>query len=44
MLYNEEGKDDDEQICHRSIVAGLLLNMGASIECSETYRVYRLNK
>lgn len=34
--------DDEEGICHRSIVAGLLLNMGACVECSEAYRVYRL--
>lgn len=34
--------DDEEGICHRSIVAGLLLNMGACVECNEAYRVYRL--
>lgn len=34
--------DDEEGICHRSIVAGLLLNMGACVECSEDYRIYRL--
>ena len=34
--------DEEEAICHRSIVAGLLLNMGACVECSEDYRVYRL--
>lgn len=36
--------DDEEGICHRSIVAGLLLNMGACVECSEAYRVYRLGQ
>ena len=36
--------EDEEQMCHRSIVAGILYNMGACIECDETYRVYRLNK
>ena len=35
--------DDEEQICHRSIVAGILLNMGASVECSDGYRVYHLD-
>ena len=30
--------DDEEGICHRSIVAGLLLNMGACVECNEAYR------
>ena len=36
-------EDDEEQLCHRSIVAGLLLNMGASIECDEAYSIYRLD-
>lgn len=35
--------DDEEYLCHRSIVAGLLLNMGVSIECNNAYRVYRLD-
>ena len=35
--------DDEEQICHRSIVAGILLNMGASVECSDGYRIYHLD-
>lgn len=35
--------DDLEQICHRSIVAGLLINMGASIECDEAYSIYCLD-
>lgn len=34
--------DNEEGICHRSIVAGLLFNMGACVECSEAYRIYRL--
>lgn len=34
--------DDEEGLCHRSIVAGLLLNMGARVDCNEDYRVYRL--
>lgn len=34
--------DDEEGICHRSIVAGLLLNLGVCVECSEAYRIYRL--
>lgn len=35
--------DDEEKTCHRSIVAGILLNMGASVECSDAYRVYQLD-
>lgn len=35
--------DDEEETCHRSIVAGILLNMGASVECSDAYRVYQLD-
>ena len=33
---------EDERMCHRSIVGGLLLNMGASVACDEAYRKYRL--
>lgn len=35
--------DDKEEMCHRSIVAGILLNMGACIDCKDTYRIYRLD-
>ena len=30
----------DESMCHRSIVGGILANMGADICCSEEYRKY----
>ena len=30
----------DEKLCHRSIVGGVLLKMGANIECDEEYRIY----
>ena len=33
---------DNENMCHRSIVAGILQNMGADIECSSTYSKYKL--
>lgn len=35
--------DEEEHLCHRSIVAGILFHMGADIECKEEYRVYRIN-
>lgn len=31
---------EDESMCHRSIIGGILLNMGASIDCAEDYRKY----
>ena len=34
--------EEKEQICHRSIVAGLLLNLGAEVECREDYSKYHL--
>lgn len=33
---------DNERMCHRSIVGGILMNMGASIACSEEYRKYSI--
>ena len=30
----------DEKLCHRSIVGGLLLNMQADIVCDQSYRIY----
>ena len=33
---------EDESMCHRSIIGGILLNMGASIDCAEDYRKYSL--
>lgn len=31
---------EDESVCHRSIIGGILLNMGATIACSEEYKKY----
>ena len=31
---------EDESLCHRSIIAGILLGMGAEIETKEEYRKY----
>lgn len=31
-----------EHMCHRSIVAGILINMGAKVVCSDEYAKYRL--
>ena len=31
---------EDESLCHRSIIAGILLGMGAVIETKEAYRKY----
>lgn len=31
---------EEEKLCHRSIVAGILLGMGAEIETKEEYRKY----
>ena len=31
-----------EQMCHRSIVGGILMNLGATIACAEEYRKYTL--
>lgn len=47
-LYKESKDKDirlicfcqDETMCHRSIVGGLLLGAGADIKCSEEYRKY----
>lgn len=47
-LYKRSKSDDialycfcqDETLCHRSIVAGMLLGAGANISCSEDYRKY----
>lgn len=33
---------EDERMCHRSIVGGILRNMGASIDCAEVYGKYKL--
>jgi len=33
---------EDESICHRSIVAGILKNLGALINCNPEYKVYSL--
>lgn len=35
--------EEKEQICHRSIVAGILLNMGANVSCDQEYGRYHLN-
>lgn len=35
---------EDESMCHRSIIGGILLNMGATIACPELYKVYSLGK
>lgn len=34
--------EEKEQICHRSIIAGILLNMGANVVCAQEYCMYRL--
>lgn len=31
---------EDESLCHRSIVAGILLGMGADIDCNKDYLMY----
>lgn len=31
-----------EYMCHRSIVAGILINMGAKVVCADEYSKYRL--
>ncbi|MBQ9156262.1 MAG: DUF488 domain-containing protein [Eubacterium sp.] len=33
---------EDESICHRSIIGGILKNFGASIICNPEYEVYSL--
>lgn len=33
---------EDERACHRSIIGGILLNMGAPIACPEEYRKYSI--
>lgn len=33
---------ETERMCHRSIVGGILWNMGASIDCDPAYRKYKL--
>lgn len=32
----------DERLCHRSIVAGVLMNMGAQVSASEEYKRFKL--
>lgn len=32
-----------EYMCHRSIVAGILINMGAKVACSDKYSRYQLH-
>ena len=29
---------EDERMCHRSIIGGILMNMGADIRCDEEYK------
>ncbi len=33
---------NDERICHRSIIGGILMNMGADIKCNGLYEKYSL--
>jgi uncharacterized protein (DUF488 family) len=47
LLFKSRNKDialvcfcPDETMCHRSIVGGILLNMGADIECNSDYAKY----
>lgn len=35
---------EDESMCHRSIIGGILLNIGANITCTVQYKKYTLNQ